>query len=58
MFNTMGAAQTEQTLQIMQKERDPVVGPFVSTHWLPQSAREHSDVVIVPPYEGPVVIRT
>ena len=38
------------------KEGDPVIGPFISTYWLPWSAREHSNVVVMPPREGTVII--
>ena len=31
------------------KERNPVVGAFVPTHRLPQGAREHGDVIVMPP---------
>ena len=39
------------------KQRNPVVGAFVPTHRLPQGAREHGDVIVVPPRDGTVIIR-
>jgi len=38
------------------KERNLVVGAFVPTQRLPQGAREHSDIIIMPPREGAMII--
>ena len=40
------------------EERDPVVGPFVPAHRLPQGAREYGNVVVMPPSEGTMIVGT
>jgi len=40
------------------EEGDPVVGPFVPAHRLPQGAREYDNVVVMPPSEGTMIVGT
>jgi len=51
-----GASDAFEDHLVEKEERDPIVGPLISAHRLAWDAGEHSNIFVVPPGEGTVLI--